>query len=257
MGNVEVEDLVSLGLFIGEQSRVFYDYKKIGVWQLREEADAAVFGLQPGDVKIQSSLTRQSEGVWTRTITDANGVTTEETYTAAAPYTINANEDRQVIGHRAPDWTAGLNNTFVYKSFDLSIFATARYGQMIEGELLGYMRYGALNLPDNYNYWTPTNATNDFPRPYITRSTNNSQPLQGLTNVDGSYFKIKNITLGYTVPERFASKVGLTNLRVYGTVYNSLIIVKSHLLDGLDPESGASDSFPLYKQMVFGLNVSF
>lgn len=257
LGNVAVEELVSLGLFIGNQKSVFYDYKKIGIWQLGEEADAAVFGLEPGDVKIESSLTRVSEGEWTRTVTDDEGVSTEETYTATNPYTINANDDRQVIGQKAPDWTAGLQNTFVYKAFDLSIFATARYGQMIEGELLGYMRYGTPNIPGIYNYWTPTNPTNDFPRPYINRSTSNSEPVQGLNNVDGSYFKIKNITLGYTLPERLISKIGLTNLRVYGTVYNSLIIAKSHLLEGLDPESGASDSFPLYKQMVFGLNVSF
>tara|TARA_R110001606_G_scaffold82341_3_gene188929 strand:- start:3490 stop:6933 length:3444 start_codon:yes stop_codon:yes gene_type:complete len=257
LGNVEVSDLVSLNLFIGNQSRVFYDYNKIGIWQLGEEADAAVFGLEPGDVKIQSSLTKQSEGVWTRNVTDDQGVTTEETYTASNPYTINANEDRRIIGQAAPDWTAGLQNTFVYKAFDLSIFATARYGQMIEGELLGFMSYGTPNLPDNYNYWTPTNPTNDFPRPYINRSTNASQPIQALNNLDGSYFKIKNITLGYTVPKQFTNKIGLSNLRLYGTVYNSLIIAKSHLLKGLDPESGASDSFPLYKQVVFGLNVSF
>nr|WP_308991019.1 TonB-dependent receptor [Mariniflexile sp. KMM 9835]MDQ8210574.1 TonB-dependent receptor [Mariniflexile sp. KMM 9835] len=256
LGNVEVEDLVALNLFIGHQRGVFYDYKKMGIWQLGEEADAAVFGLEPGDVKIESTLTRQSEGVWTRTVTDSEGVTTEETYTASDRYAIS-DQDKQIIGHKAPDWTAGLQNTFVYKAFDLSIFATARYGQMIDGELLGYMKYGSRNIPDIYNYWTPTNPTNDFPRPYISRSTSDSEPVQGLSIVDGSYFKIKNITLGYTLPEHLTSKIGLTNLRVYGTVYNSLIIAKSHLLDGLDPESGASDSFPLYKQMVFGLNVSF
>lgn len=257
LGNVAVEDLVSLGLFVGSPKDVFYDYKKIGIWQLGEEADAAVFGLQPGDVKIESSLTKQSEGVWVRTVTDDDGNSVEEQYTADNPYTINANDDRQIIGHEVPKWTAGLQNTFVYKGFDLNVFATARYGQTIDGELLGYFSYGDRNLPEIYDYWTPTNPTNDYPRPYISRSTNNSQPVSGLNFVDGSYFKIKNITLGYTFPERFTNNIGLSNLRLYGTMYNALIVTKSHLLKGLDPETSASDSFPLFKQMVFGLNVSF
>ena len=257
LGNVEVEDLISLGLFVGSPKDVFYDYKKIGIWQLGEEADAAVFGLEPGDVKVESSLTKQSDGVWVRTVTDDDGNIVEEQYTADNPYTINANEDRQILGHSVPKWTAGLQNTFVYKGFDLNIFATARYGQTIDGELLGYFSYGDRNLPENYNYWTPTNPTNDYPRPYISRDTNDSQPIAGLNFVDGSYFKIKNITLGYTFPEHFTNNIGLSNLRLYGTVYNALIVTKSHLLKGLDPETSASDSFPLYRQMVFGLNVSF
>lgn len=260
--NVSLDDLASLGLFINSPKDVFYDYKKIGIWQLGEEADAAVFGLQPGDVKVESSLTKVSDGVWERTITDDTGNTVVEQYTASNPYAINPNDDRQIIGQAAPKWTAGFQNTFKYKNFDLSIYATGRWGQTINGELLGYFRQGVINIPDNYDYWTPTNPTNDFPRPYATSRPvvpNGSQAIPGgsLTHVDASYLKIKNITLGYALPTRIANSIGATNFRVYGTVYNSLVITKSHLLDGLDPETRASDSFPLYKQMVFGLNISF
>lgn len=256
--NAALEDLISEGLFIGSPKDVFYAYKKIGIWQTGEEADAAVFGLLPGDVKIESSLTKISDGVWGRTVTDENGNAVTEEYTAENPYTINPTDDRQIIGQAAPKWTAGFQNTFTYKNFDLSVFATARYGQMISGELLGYFNQG-INIPDNYDYWTPSNPTNDFPRPYTTRSTDYSSPIpnESLTYVDASYIKIKNITLGYTLPERATRIIGASNMRVYGTVYNSLIITKNHLLDGLDPETGASDSFPLYKQLVFGLNLSF
>ncbi|MEN3324737.1 TonB-dependent receptor [Mariniflexile soesokkakense] len=255
--NVSLDDLISEGLFIASPKDVFYNYKKIGIWQLGEEADAAVFGLQPGDTKIETSLTKISDGVWGRTIIDGSGNAVDEQYTASNPYAINPTDDRQIIGQAAPKWTAGFQNTFKYKNFDLSIYATVRWGQMIDGELLGYFKQGVINLPDNYDYWTPTNPTNDFPRPYTTRSTPLSAPNLGLTNVDASYIKIKNITLGYSLPESFARSIGATNFRVYGTVYNSLVITKSHLLDGLDPETRASDSFPLYKQMVFGLNMSF
>ncbi|WP_308991575.1 TonB-dependent receptor [Mariniflexile litorale] len=255
--DVSLNDLKSEGLFIGSPRDVYYDYKKIGIWQLGEEADAAVFGLLPGDVKIESSLTKISDGVWGRTIIDGSGNAVEEQYTASNAYTINATDDQQIIGQERPTWTAGFQNTFKYKSFDLNIFATARYGQTINGELLGYFKQGVINIPDNYDYWTPTNPTNDYPRPYASSRSTVSSPTVGLSYVDASYIKINNITLGYSLPERFATSIGATSFRLYGTLYNALVITKSHLLDGLDPETSASDTFPLYKQMVFGLNMSF
>ena len=131
---------------------------------------------------------------------------------------------------------------------------------MIQGQLMGYFDYGDINMPDNYDYWTENNPTNDYPRPYQSRTTSAySEPLaqDALMYVDASYLKVKNITLGYTLPGSLLERTFLSNLRIYGTVYNFGILTKSHLLKGIDPESGASDSFPLYKQMVFGLNVSF
>lgn len=252
-----VDDLISLGLFMGSPKDTYYGYKKTGIWQLGEEADAAVFGLEPGDVKVETSLTKKSDGVWVQSITDDEGNTTETEYTAENPYTINATYDRQILGQAAPKWTAGFQNSFTYKDFDLSVFMTARWGQMIDGDLLGYFSYGAVNLPDNYNYWTEDNPTNDYPRPYLSRSTDYSSPTLGLNYVDASYVKIKNVTLGYTLPKSLNKRIGLSYLRFYGTIYNPLIITKSHLLDGIDPETGASDSYPLYKQVVFGVNVSF
>jgi TonB-linked SusC/RagA family outer membrane protein len=245
-----VDDLTSLGLFVGSPVGNYYDYKKVGIWQSNEAADAAVFGLLPGDVKIATNLTRKEEGVWVETAEDG----TETEYTASSPYTISA-DDKQVLGQTHPKWTVGFQNTFTYKNFDLSIFVNARWGQMIDGDLLGYFSYGSINLPDNYDYWTEDNPTNDYPRPYLSRSSANS--TLGLTYVDGSYVKVKNITLGYTLPHALQKKVGLSDLRVYATIYNPFIFTKSHLLDGIDPESGASDSYPLYKQMVFGINMSF
>ena len=76
--------------------------------------------------------------------------------------------------------------------------------------------------------------------------------------VDGSFIKFKNITLGYTFPRQILQKLGMTKLRLYGTITNPIIIAKEHsLLKGMDPESNASDKFPLYKTLVFGANISF
>ncbi|MCA5004736.1 SusC/RagA family TonB-linked outer membrane protein [Sphingobacterium bovistauri] len=246
-----VDDLVSLGLFMDEPSKVLYGYKKLGVWQTNEAADAAVFGLLPGDVKTQSKLTRLSEGVW---VDNTAEIPIE--YSATNQYSIAAG-DRTIIGQGSPNWTAGWQNTFLFKGFDLNIFTVARWGHHIDANLLGYFKYKSLNMPSIYDYWTPDNPTNDYPRPYLNRTTNKTNPVLGLNVVDGSFVKIKNITLGYTLSEKVGNRLGFSKLRVYSTMYNPIIFAKSHLLKDMDPESGASDEFPLYRQMVFGLNLSF
>ncbi|MBE8721608.1 SusC/RagA family TonB-linked outer membrane protein [Sphingobacterium pedocola] len=248
-----VNDLISLGLFMDRPSRTIFNYKKLGIWQSDEANDAAVFGLLPGDVKTQTILTREGEGVW---VDYTQEVPVE--YTAQNPYSI-APADRTVIGQGDPLWNAGWQNSFFYKGFDLNIFTIARWGHHVEADLLGYFNYRAINMPSAYNYWTPTNPTNDYPRPYINRTSNHSNPLQtsGLNIVDASFIKIKNITLGYTLPENIGKNIGLSKCRIYATMFNPVIFTKSHLLKGMDPETGASDEFPLYRQMVFGVNLSF
>jgi TonB-linked SusC/RagA family outer membrane protein len=248
---MKVEDLKTLGLFVNYPRNTVYGIKKLGIWQQDEAADAAVFGLLPGDVKVQSNLTKVSDGVWVDNTKD-----TPVEYTAANPYKVG-NDDRVIYGQGDPKWTGGFQNSFYYKGFDLSLFVTARWGQTINSSLLGY--FGREAMPETYDYWTPENPTNDFPRYYLQRTTQYTDPTQiaSLSVVDGSYVKIKNITLGYELPRNLTQKAGISRVRFYGTLYNPIIFAKSHLLKDTDPESGAGDSFPLYRQMVFGVNVSF
>ena len=81
--------------------------------------------------------------------------------------------------------------------------------------------------------------------------------FSGLTYVDGSFFKIKNITLGYTLPANLLKKASIQRLRVYATMTNPLIIAKSHLIKDYDPEMNGVLDYPLTKQVVAGLNVTF
>ncbi|MFC6099229.1 TonB-dependent receptor [Olivibacter domesticus] len=235
LGNLSVEDLISEGLFIGETPAaegVFYDYKKIGIWQLGEEAEAAQYGAAPGDLKLQT-VEQFVDGV------SDNGV---------HPY---STKDRMIVGSVVPDFFFGVQNTLRYKNIDLTVFVSGRYGHMMRAQVLGYWNREA--QPSTYSYWMPENATNDFPRP---GGSFNTQFESALQLVDGSYLKIKNITLGYTLPEKIGRKLGVGNLRIYGTAYNPFIFTRSHLLKNVDPENGGADSFPLYKQIVFGINLS-
>ena len=219
-------------------------------------------------------MTRLGTGVYVKTAT--NGTQTyyytnlseaqkfNPALTAAnSRYAYSAN-DYQILGHNTPDWSLGMQNTFRYKAFDLGIFAYFRWGQMINYVMPGwYQPQGfatnaspSRTIPEHFNYWTPENPSNDFPvMDYL--STSSLAGFSGLTYVDGSFFKLKNITLGYTLPASTTKKASIQRLRVYATITNPLIIAKSHLLKEYDPEMNGSLEYPLTRQIVGGLNVTF
>lgn len=238
----------------GHAVNSFYHYKLDGVWQLGEEKDAAVFGAKPGDLKINiPDLQRESEGRYYKT--DENGSKTY--YDAQNKYTVSGN-DYQVLGHNSPDWTMGFQNTFTYKDFDLSIFMYMRWGQMIKYEMLGrYDPSGVRNFPTHYNYWTENNPSNDFPAINANMKGTDYVGFSALNYVNGSFFKIKNITLGYSLPQNLLKKIGVEKCRFYTTITNPFIIAKSSLLKDYDPEMNGKLDYPLTKQLVFGVNLSF
>ena len=246
-------------LAIGEAVNSYRALKKVGIWQTNEAAEAAIFGQDAGHIKIDvPGLVRHSEGgsvYYTKV--DADGV--EHRYDAANPYAIS-DADAQIIGHNSPDWTMGINNTFTYKNFDLSIYMYLRWGSMFKYNLAtDYDPTGANNYPAHFNVWSPTNPSNDFPAldANISNKLADYTGFSSLAYVDGSFFKIKNITLGYTLPSKVCKKIGIQNLRVYGTITNPLVVAKSDILKDYDPELNGNLDFPLTKQLVFGVNFSF
>lgn len=219
-------------LLLGHPIKSFYTYQKLGIWQTGDSAamKALKTKFKPGDIKL-ADLNNDS---------------------------IIDSKDRTYIGSANPAWTCGLQNTVNFKGFDLSVLLFARWGQMINDELLGrYNPSGTGNGPKFIDYWTPTNPTNDFPRPKQGAKLTDYTGYQTLTFVDGSYFKVKNITLGYTLPKNISKIIYLDNLRVYVTVSNILTVANSHLVKNYDPENSGSEKAPMSKQMIFGVNVDF
>ena len=248
----------------GEPVNSFYHYKLLGTWKTSEAEDAAVFGQEPGDLKIDiPGLEHVSTGVYQRweEVEDEDGNVTTElvTYDADNPYVISSN-DYQVLGHKSPDWTMGFKNTFTWKNFDLSIYLYWRWGQTIQYDLLGmYDPTGIQNFPTYFDYWTTETGDSNhyFPSLNSSRDITDYDGYYALQYVDGSFFKIKNITLGYTLPKKTAKILGIENFRVYATITNPWVIAKSDLLKDYDPENAGSISYPLTKQFVFGVNLSF
>ncbi len=202
--------------------------------------------------------------------------------------------DRTVIGNPMPDFTFGWTNTFRYKNFDLSVFINGSYGNDV-------MNYLSINLTNMKSTWTnqlnkvngraqlvPIDPDKVYPagQNWYDDITNirvanwkTKMPAARLNDPadndrisdryveDASYIRLKNITLGYTVPKPWLRKLRLENLRVYCNIQNLCTITG---YDGYDPEVGAStqDSsglvygldggrYPSPTTYSFGLNLSF
>jgi hypothetical protein len=162
-----------------------------------------------------------------------------------------------------PKWFGGLQNTFTYKGIELSVYVIARYGQTINAEFMGsrYNPGGTNNGIASFNYWTPENPTNDFPRPRwgITNvsSYGGYTGYTSLNYIDGSFIKLKTITLAYTLPAQISRKVFSEKIRLYATGNNIITKAKSHFLKDYDPERGGAETTPLTRQFVIGANVDF
>ena len=219
--------------FIGHPLNSFYDYKKLGIWQLGEEDAAKAQGFTVGQVKLQD--------------TDKNGV-------------ITAN-DRVILGSDIPSWQGGITNRFNYKGFDLSFFIFARIGQKI----LSKFHQDVLTLQGRYNqikvdYWTPNNPTNEFPRPNF----NQEFPVYNTSFIyfDGSFVKVRNINFGYTFTPKIVQKLGLESVRLFASIQQPFIFSKYRSkYNGIDPESSDgnvnSDVTPATRISTFGLNIKF
>jgi len=188
--NFGKEDNLANNWFIGEPVVTYFDYVPDGVVQWGEEADGATYNRIVGQNIVKD--------------TDNNGV-------------INAN-DRAIRGSDVPVWSGSWVNKFSYKGFDFSFFFFTRQGNTIGSgwyrpALAG--RYPELAFVD---YWTPTNPSNMYPRP--RQDQERLDWPEAYLWQDGSFIKLRNISLGYTLPSTVVSKLKMSNLKVYVTVNN-------------------------------------
>ncbi len=246
-------------LHVGDPIKSFYGYALDGIWQYGQEADAAVFGKAPGDLRVSiPNMRKVSDGVWEKVYPDQlddNGNPITRTFDKDNPYAVS-DTDRQIIGHASPDWTIGFNNTFTYKWFDLSVYMYYRGGQMIKYNMMTQYDSKGGAFPAYFDYWTKDNPSNDFPALDANRDWRNDTYHSSLAYQEGSFFKIKNITLGYTLPKVACNKMRIQNLRLYGTLTNPLVHATNKMLKDYDPEMNGQLNNPLTKQLVFGLSLT-
>ena len=171
--------------------------------------------------------------------------------------------DLTYLGDAIPDFTYGITLTAAYKGLDLTVFGTGSQGNEIFN-CINRPDYAASNKQKDLFYtdrWTPTN-------------TNGTQPRAGAANMDkyacssamvfdGSYFKIKQIQLGYTLPKKLTNKIAISNARVYVSLDDFFTFTS---YKGFDPEASANSTsgmgidkgaYPMSKKLVLGFNIDF
>ena len=142
--------------------------------------------------------------------------------------------DRTDIGNGTPDWTFGMNFNADWRGFDFNMFF-----QGVSGADVFDATYRTDVFSGNYptwmlGRWTGPGTSNKYPR--MGANTNNNWNMSDLYVYDGSYLRLKNISLGYTLPRTWTQKVGISRFRVYVMAENLITWTKYH---GFDPEIGS------------------
>jgi TonB-dependent starch-binding outer membrane protein SusC len=218
---------VANGWFIGEPTQAWYDYEKLGIWQTNEADAATVYGQVPGEIKVKDQT--------------SNGV-------------INSNEDRVILGSARPKWIGNFTSDLKFKNFDLSLQVFARWGQMIRYDFANIYDPTANENSIRHDYWTPENPTNEYPRPNANTSRSAVKYLSTILYQDGSFVKLRGVTLGYNFPKTLLAKTPFTSARIY--VNGKNLWTKSKI-DDYDPERGGGETTPLSKLFIAGISLEF
>jgi len=175
-------------------------------------------------------------------------------------------DDKTFIGSPHPDWIYGINASLDYKGFDFSV--------LINGTIGNEVYYGAYRTDLNNNNkplffyedaWTPENMNNEFPR-YTVNDNNNNFSHNDLFVYNGSYIRLQNVELGYTLPSTLLERFDIQKFRVYVSGLNLLVLSN---YPGADPEIGNSNGgaektsigvdrglYPRPRIISFGINLT-
>jgi TonB-linked SusC/RagA family outer membrane protein len=227
--------------------RSYYGYKSDGIFQTQEEIDNWAkrpnVDFQVGDLKI---LDRNNDGK------------------------IDDN-DWYYLGNAFPRYTFGFTYNLAWKGFDFSLFlqGVLKRDMMLRGELIEpfHESYGFTMYEHQLDYWTPTNTDAKYPRLAKDNTLNYGKGYgSDLFIFDGSYLRVKNIMLGYTLPESLTKKVGVQKLRIYINAQNLFTFSNVSFVDPESSEfdnnmgSGGADSgrnYPVLKYFGMGLDLTF
>lgn len=229
----------------GQPLGSFYGYDYLGVFLPGEEAEAAKYGQNIGSSKIRD-------------------VNNDGKFDQA---------DKTIIGDPNPKFLYGFSNKFSYKNFDLNIFIQGSYGNDIFNaaaeQRYGYETTGATGYR-NRDRWHPTHMPNGYYERYdyaalLDNSFHRNETVSSNIFVeDGSYLRLKNVTLSYNLPQNVVKKLKLRGIRVYASADNLLTLDNYW---GYDPELGSTNNdsalgvdysyYPNVKTVMFGLDIRF
>lgn len=173
-----------------------------------------------------------------------------------------ASARRVYAGSPEPKWFGGFNTNLTWKGLSLDIQLEAKYGNKVYNNDRGvYESDGSIAIQNLWkgaaNYWKKPGDTNCLPKPIMNNSTNSSQ-LSTRYVEDGSYLRIKDVTLAYTLPQKWTKKALMNNVRFYVSALN---LYTFHNMNYWDPEHGMTGStlvtYPMTRSVIGGIDITF
>jgi hypothetical protein len=268
----------------GQPAWYFYDYKAIGVFQSVQDVQDYYVGILPnGKVMVDNN---GNERIGSKQLSDADiaaaGAKKQLLQKTALPGDVKYADinkdggislsDKTNIGNPWPAWTYGINLSCEYKGFDFNAFFQGVQGNQLFYAILRGADHVEYNKPEYYytDAWNGPGTSTTYPRASFDPNANASKNLafSSLNVFSGNYIRLKNITLGYTLPGDLTKKVGISKLRIYTTAINLLTFTK---YPGADPEVGQDINYqsnnqsygvdrglyPSSKTYNVGVNVTF
>ncbi|WP_239970579.1 SusC/RagA family TonB-linked outer membrane protein [Confluentibacter citreus] len=212
--------------FVGQPINVIFDYEKVGLWNQTDADYQYLNQYEPGGnegmIKVRYTGDFNPDGSPTRQI----------------------NAEDRIVQDPTPDFQGGFNTRLAYKNFDLSMVGTFKSGGTVISTLYGAQGY--LNLMTGrrnnvqVDYWTPTNTDAKYPKPGGIQSGDNPKYGTTLGYFDGSFLKVRTITLGYNFDRNVLGNIGVERLRLYATVQNPFVLFSPFYDEsGMDPETNS------------------
>jgi hypothetical protein len=221
------QDDINNNWFIGQSVGMIYGYQGAGLWHAEDSATYKLF-FDKGKRKFTPGNARP---------VDVNGDTL-----------IDANHDRVLIGNSRPRWIVGITNTVTYKNFEFSIFL---YGRLKYTYNTGGEVEGGRSTQRVINYYNENNMNAEYQKPIYGEG--GGDPFYGVFGYkNGSFIKIRNISLGYTLNGKALKLAAVSNLKAYVQVANPGMVFSK--IDWLDMDVVG----PTYNRgITFGLNATF
>lgn len=236
--------------FIGDQIKIegsefneWYGYKSDGLYQTMEEVNNSPklnASVKPGDVKYKD-------------ISGPNGI---------PDGIISPEYDRVLLGGSLPRYMYGGNIKLFYKDFDISLViqGVGKQNALMDQRMIRPFLEQWLNMPAliDGNYWSAYNTDSQnqnakYPR-FSDVSGNNNYAMSDFWLFNGAYFRLKNVTLGYNIPEKLTQRIGIQDCRIYSSISDFLSV--NNYPKGWDPEN-SSTGYPITASFVFGVSVKF
>jgi len=248
---------------VGESSGYFFGYKCDGIFQTQAQVDQ--YNSNARAIALKNNPTLSASALSSIYYNSPNTALGDLIYRDLNGDGVITPADREEIGNPFPKASYGFQVTANYKGFDLLVTSAGVYGRDIfnasKAETYQFGGYDYSTTTQALSRWTPDNhSTTNF-------RINGNDPNGNLSNPsswyieDGSFFRIKNLELGFTIPQTLSSKVGISRFRLYVSGQNLLTVTK---YTGFDPEFGIGNaissgvdggSYPQSKVYTIGLQV--